>query len=57
VRVLNVVTSLAFAYITYRIIQIGLGQAEGIGSWFLSLLMVVIVAAVVYFWYQAKKLA
>jgi uncharacterized membrane protein len=56
VRVLNVVVSLTFAYLSYRIIQIALGQAVGIGWWFLPLLLVVILVVMVFYWRQARVL-
>jgi uncharacterized membrane protein len=56
VRVLNLIVSLTFAYLTYRIIQIALGEATAIGWWLLPLLLVTILLVAVAYWRRARAL-
>lgn len=53
-RTMAAVISLCLAYIHYAIIQMSLGNGEGLGLWFLLLFLALIFGTLGYFLYRAR---
>ncbi|MBB6460137.1 DUF1648 domain-containing protein [Flammeovirga kamogawensis] len=56
IRVLNTEVILIFLYITYTIIQIGLGIKIGMSLYFLPIVLVLIIATSVYYYFKMTKI-
>lgn len=54
IRLLNVIITWAFSYITYATIQITLGNQNGLGSTFTPIFLILIFGVVVYYFYKMK---
>jgi len=48
IRLLKVIITLGFAFILYRVIHTVLGQAEGLGAWFLPVFLLAMTVALGY---------
>lgn len=56
IRVLNTEIALFFLYITYTIIQIGLGIKTGMSLYFLPIVLLLIIATSVFFYFKMTKI-
>ena len=55
VRAMNAIIVWAFAYLTYFMIQIGLGKADGLGPYFIPVFLIVLFGTIGYYIYQSIK--
>ena len=56
VRFIKTFIVMAFVYLTYATIKIGLGEMQGLGAWFTPVTLVSVLGTVGYFIYQGFKL-
>lgn len=49
VNVLKYVTTLLFAYLLWNSVRVGLGLSEGLGAWFLPVVLVSVFGTIIYF--------
>ena len=52
IRTLNAIITCLFAYITYAIIQTALGNQNGLGSYFLPVLMIILFVPIIYYLFK-----
>lgn len=56
VRIIKTILVMIFGYLTYATIKNGLGEMQGLGTWFTPTALVSVLGAVGYFVYQGFKL-
>lgn len=54
-RILKVIITLVFLYVTFVAIQVGLGEMKGLGQWFLTTMLLIIISTVVIFLMKGYK--
>lgn len=54
-RVLNLMTSSIFCYITWKTIQVGLGEAQGLGGSFLFIALALMFGVIGFYIYKSTK--
>lgn len=55
-RVMRIVIVFVFMLIDWEVIQIALGQSEGLGVWFLPIFLIAVFAPIIYFAIRSKRL-
>ncbi|MFN4198440.1 MAG: DUF1648 domain-containing protein [Flavobacterium sp.] len=55
-RVMRIVIVFVFMLIDWEVIQIALGNSEGLGVWFLPILLIVVFVPIIYFAIRSKRL-
>lgn len=55
-RVMRIVIVFVFMLIDWEVIQIALGNSEGLGVWFLPIFLIVVFVPIIYFAIRSKRL-
>ncbi len=55
IRISNAITCCFFAYLTYSIIQVALGNQHGLGTYSMIVFLIVLFVPIIYYLYQATR--